>query len=306
MSKFRLMQRLEEKLEGEDLSDATIERTTIDVGQFCEWYRETTGEELEPRNLVSIDLQEYRGWLQRHDMKPATITRKFASIRKAITLLAPERLHELRWPKMPRAQKTSPSGLTRNERNAVIRATERMSSRDRCIIHLALHTGARASSIASVRLSDVELGARGGSITYRRAKGDNTYTVPLNVEVRDAIRRWIDERPRVQHDLLPCAERFPHDPISRWVIHHVIHRRLTRLLPEELAAKIRGSHCFRHDLARRLLDGDGGRRAPVPASDVAAICGHADARVTVSIYSSPSQSDLRRALDGIVGEEGEA
>ena len=180
-----------------------------------------------------------------------------------------------------------------------------MSARDCCVVHLLLHTGARASSLAKVQLSDIELGARSGSVTYRQAKGNKTYTVPLNVEVRDAIRKWIEERPQVKHDHLLCADRLPHGPVSLWVIHNTVFRKLRKLLPDTVAEKINGPHSLRHDLARRLLDGNGGKKPPTPLPDVALILGHSDVRTTAAVYCRPSQADLKRALDQLVEDDDE-
>jgi len=56
-----------------------------------------------------------------------------------------------------------------------------------------------------------------------------------------------------------------------------------------------GPHKARHDLARRLLIGDGGLRPPTPIQDVARILGHAgnDPRITAGVYGAPSEEDLR-------------
>lgn len=128
--------------------------------------------------------------------------------------------------------------------------------------------------------------------------------MPANSELRAALSAYLEWRPQVEHDLLFVGLREPHAPISRKAIHGVW-RELRRYVPEELAAKIRGLHQARHDLARRLLSGDEGTRAPAPLSDVAAILGHANAnpRITAGIYARPSRESLARALDRIVGED---
>jgi len=298
------MTRLRERLAEDDLAAETVKRTVIDARQFEEWYRGTAGQELDPETVpvVNVDLSEYRGWLQRHDMQPSTIQRKFASLRKALMLVCPERALRLRWPKLPQAQATAPSGLTRNERNAILRACEQLSARDALVVKLALFTGARSSSLANLRLSDVEIGPRSGNLTFR-GKGNRQYTTPANREVREALTAFLAERPPVSHDFLLVQERWPHGRCSRWLLHDIAHRRLARHLPAEVAKRLKGLHAFRHDLARRLLSGDEGRRPPTPLADVAAILGHADVRVTAGIYARPSPEDMRRALDGVVGEE---
>ncbi len=300
------IQRLKQKLSEEDLAAETVKRTVIDANQFEVWYHGTTGHDIDPDDMqvVNVDLSEFRGWLQRQDMKPSSVRRKFASLRKAFMLLAPESALRLRWPKLPQAQVAAPSGLTRNERNSILRACEQLSARDALVVELALFTGARSSSIASIRMADIEAGQRSGSITFH-GKGNREYRVPMNREVREALAKYLAERPPVVHDYLLVQERWPYERLSRWVLHDIVHRRLTKHLPPDVAKRMKGLHAFRHDLARRLLSGDEGRHAPIPVGDVAAILGHADVRTTAGIYARPSPEDMKRALDRIAGEEDE-
>ena len=165
-----------------------------------------------------------------------------------------------------------------------------------------LWTGARASSVASLKLSNVDVRPRSGSVTFdvlKGSRGGRTVTVPANVELREALAEWIKERPPVQHDLLFTSEKYPFEGISRWTVHDIWHRRLARELPRELSEKLKGPHQARHALARLLLD----QGTPVP--DVAAILGHSSVATTANIYMRPSERDLRNHLDRAVGDEGE-
>jgi integrase len=128
--------------------------------------------------------------------------------------------------------------------------------------------------------------------------------VPLASPVRDALKRWIAGRPPVEHDFLFTSERFPYPPITRGVVWS-IWKSLAAFLPRGFP--LAGPHKARHDLARRLLSGDGGLRPATPIQDVARILGHAggDPRITAGVYGAPSEEDLRKALDAMVGDEGE-
>jgi integrase len=307
MSDTLFIEKLKEKLAEEDLAPGTVERTLIDASQFCGWYQGTTGQELDPGDLgiVSVDLAEFRSHLMRRDLRPNTIHRKFYSLRKALYLVAPEQTATLRWPKLPRIQMNAPSGFSRAERNAIIRAaTTKLNARDGAVVMLLVMTGGRASSIATARLSGLQIGPRSGSIKYV-GKGNKEIVVPLNVEAREAVTSWLAERPKADHDFLFTSLRYPFEPISRWVVHEIWNRKLARHVPRELAARLRGPHAARHALARLLLSGDEGRWNPVPASDVAALLGHSSVKTTVGIYCRPSPENLQRAVDRIAGDHGE-
>lgn len=300
MGDSKFITTLKQALEGEDLVAASKQRVIIDMRQFEEWHRGTYADDIDPNDfsITSADLAEFRTYLLR-TCQPSTVTRKLASLRTALKLLAPAVLTSLRMPKVPPADKPAPSGFSKKERMAILRAVGKLSTRDRAICMTAIWTGARASSIASLRLSNVDIKQRTGSITFDVVKGGRTVTVPANVELRNALQDWIRERPPVQHDLLFTSERFPFEPISRWTIHDVWHRRLAKELPQELADELRGPHQARHALARLLLD----QGTPLP--DVSAILGHSSVATTANIYCRPSERDLRNHLDRAVGEEGD-
>lgn len=303
MEETVLISRLREKLEEEDLVPESRQRVLIDMRGYLGWHRGTYGSDLDPDDIMisSMDLAEFRTFLLR-TCQPNTVTRKLASIRKALLILAPAVLTSLRMPKVPESKKPAPSGFTKKERLSIMRAVGKLSTRDRAICMALLWTGARASSIAALKLSNVDARPRSGSVTFdvlKGGRGGRTITVPANVELREALSAWIGERPPVQHDFLFTSDRFPFDGITRWTIHDIWHRRLARELPRELAEKLKGPHQARHALARLLLD------QGVPVPDVAAILGHSSVATTANIYMRPSERDLRNHLDRAVGEDGE-
>lgn len=296
MSQF--IDSLRDKLADEDLAEGSRERILIDCRQLEEWYLGTYGQEVNPDELAltSVDLAEYRSHVLK-TCQVSTCSRKFASIRAMLKLLAPALLTSLRMPKVPQANKPAPSGFTKNERLAIFRAAAKLGTRDKAIVQLAMQTGARAGSIAAAKLSKVSLNARSGSVEFDVAKGGKPYAVPLNAEAREAISEWLAQRPPVKHDFLFTADRYPFEPISRWAVHDIWHRRLAKHLPEELRKKLKGPHQARHGLARQLID------QGTPLSDVAAILNHSSVATTANTYMRPSEKNLRDALERAVGEE---
>ena len=295
--------RLRRALADDDVAESTATKTISDVRRFEAWFAGTTGEPLDPDEVkvVAADLQEYRGSMQRDGLGPGTILRAFMSLRKALKLLAPELAVSIRWPKLPSQQLTAPSGFTANQRHAILRAAERLSARDEAIVKLLLYTGARASTVAAAKLSKLKLSERSGWIEYDVAKNRRVYRVPLCSEVRHVLARWVAVRPPAPHDFLFCSERrLPWPPISRAVVWRAW-RSLLRHLPKGFP--LGGCHAARHDFARRLLSGDEGRHPVTPAADVAAMMGHADARVCISTYSRPSPESMERAVRRLVGDD---
>lgn len=302
MNDTKFIAKLREKLSETDTVAASQERVLIDCRQLEEWYAGTYGTEIDPEDigLTSVDLAEFRTWLLRK-CQAGTVQRKFASIRAMLKQLDPVLLVNLRMPKLPQPSKPSPSGWTRTERLAILRAVAKLNVRDRALCTTMIWTGARVSSIAALKLSNVKLGARSGSVTFdvlKGSRGGRTVTVPANVELREALAEWIKVRPPVKHDFLFTSEKYPFSPITRWTCHDVWHRRLAKHLPKEIAEKIKGPHQARHALARLLLE------QGVPIPDAAAILGN-DPRTLLQTYVRPSETDLRGHLERAVGEEPE-
>lgn len=285
-----------------DTLPSSQERVVIDCRQLEGWYRGTYGTGIDPDSigLTSIDLAEFRTWLLK-TCKPSTCSRKLASIRAMLKLLDPVLLTSIRMPKLPPSDRPAPSGWTRKERLAILRAVSRLDVRDRAVCATLIWTGGRANSVANLKLSNVKLGARSGSVTFdvlKSGRESRTVTIPANAELRQALAEWIEQRPPVKHDLLFTADRYPYEGISRWTIHDIWHRRLAKHLPKEMAGKIRGPHQARHALARLLIE------QGVPLPDVAAVLCHVGLS-SVARYTKPSEEDLRRHLERAIGEEAE-
>jgi site-specific recombinase XerD len=89
----------------------------------------------------------------------------------------------------------APRALKPEDQKALLRAIERTPSvRDRAIVHLLLYTAVRLGECAALDLDDVRVSSRKGVVIIRSGKGDTYREVPLNAEVREALRVWLKER----------------------------------------------------------------------------------------------------------------
>lgn len=297
----KFIERLIEEMAQCDWAEGTKQRLVIDARQFCEWYAGTYSEYPDPDDLAlnNADLNDFKAYLLQR-CQANTTERKLSSLRAALKLIAIDVLTKLRFPKVPQAPRPAPSGFSRKERLAIFRAADKLSVRDRAIIYLAMWTGARTSSIAEAKLSDVEIKARSGSITYDTMKGKaGGHTVPLNAEARDALAAWIKVRPPVQHDHLFVSEKYPYEKLGRWALHSIWHRKLARFLPDALRAKIKGLHQCRHSLARLLVAEQG---LNVNWSDAMQIMGWRSPG-SLMTYTKASREDLAKHLERAVGED---
>ncbi len=183
----------------------------------------------------------------------------------------------------------APRALKPEEQKALLRAIERTSSaRNKAIAQLLFYTAVRLGECAALTLDDVRLSARRGVVIIRSGKGDAYREVPLNADVREALRVWLKER----------NKRFPQtsDPafflnskgkrLSARAVDLII-RRIGVDAHLELSA-----HVLRHTCLTNLV------RAGNDLVLVAEIAGHKRLETTRR-YCLPSNEDRERAMEAL-------
>jgi site-specific recombinase XerD len=231
-------------------------------------------------------IRDYKTYLKtERQAKPTSVNLALAAI---------DHFHQFIGNDRPQVQRESlptqaPRALKPEEQNAFLRASERtLIVRDRAIAQVLFYTAIRLGECAALSLDDVRVSARKGRLIIRSGKGDTYREVPLNTEVREALRLWLKER----------TKRFPQtsDPavflgpkgkrLSARSIDLII-RRIGADAHLELSA-----HVLRHTCLTNLV-----RRG----SDlvlVAEIAGHKRLETTRR-YSLPSEQDREMAMEAL-------
>lgn len=97
-----------------------------------------------------------------------------------------------------------------------------------------LHTGLRVSEVANLKVGDVRISPRKGSVTVRGGKGNKFRSVPLNADVRKAIQVYREERPEVDGDHLFMGQRgVPLDRVARLRGHESVDTTRIHTTPSE-------------------------------------------------------------------------
>lgn len=275
-------------LRGQDRADKTIHEYGQDVRVFAAWLKETRDEEFSPRAITPTDVREFRAHLLNVKRQaPATINRRLTALRIFCRWARLEKWIEtdpLEGIKLVKEVKPAPRWLDRKEQYALRRIVEKEGDlRNLAIIVLMLNTGLRISEVAGLKLDDVELSERKGQITVR-GKGTKVRTIPLNAEVRRALKNYLAKRPPAEHDAFFIGSRG--EPLGTKGLDYQI-RTLGRLANLEISA-----HDLRHTFAKSLVD------QSVSLDQVAVLLGHRSLTTTAR-YTQPSQQDLARAVEKI-------
>jgi len=289
----RLLQPFIEHLRSHDRSEQTIKSYSSDLKLFAEWFYETNSEELTPQSITPIDLREYKRYvLEDRGFKPATVNRRLASISAFCKWTQEQGLVDANpcdeISIVPEVR-TAPKWLTKREQYALIRAVQKANrSRDETLIMLMLHTGLRVSEVSNLRMADISISARKGEVAVRAGKGEKFRTVPLNLNVRNALQAYLSVRPSVDHDYLFVGqkeERLRSPGIYYLIKKYAYDARIEAISP----------HTLRHTFGKNLVDGG------VPLDRVATLLGH-ESLNTTRIYTTPSASDLQEAVERIAVE----
>jgi len=130
-------------------------------------------------------------------------------------------------------------------------------------------------------MRDVVLSERKGKVAVR-GKGNKYREVPLNVQVRKAVRRYLEVRLASDSNRLILGERAPMTPSG-------VYRLLQKYA--DAAGVLMSPHMLRHTFATRLL-----REARADLVTVKELLGHRDIKTT-AIYTKPGIQDMAEAVE---------
>ncbi len=261
-----------------------------DLNLFAAWLTATTGDPFAARKLTRIDVRDYKQHLLAVEGKAAaTVNRRLAALRAfcawakqqgLVSELATEGIADVPVPRQ------APKALDERAIDRVLRRSAQSGNRrDHALLMTLRHTGIRVAELCDLRVGDVETSERKGTLTVRAGKGMKQRTIPLTVDARKAIARYLAERERPNpEDYLFISRRTGGRLSSKAV------RQLAGKYGYQAMVEDAHPHAFRHNFATELLR----KGAPLPT--VGALLGHESLQSTAR-YTQPSERDLREAVN---------
>jgi integrase/recombinase XerC len=208
-------------LMAEDRSPVTIAGYVGDVQLFGRWNEKQNIESLKPELLTNEAVRGYKQYLLDQTNKPKTINRRLAALAAYAHWLeqagyVKNARNPVQGVKAVMETELAPKWLGRKQRAALLRAVDKevedavhryprlrlMFLRDAAIVKLILFTGLRVGEIIQLRLSDIILDERKGSVVVREGKGTKRRGVPLNARARKALLDYLRVRPEGEGDAL--------------------------------------------------------------------------------------------------------
>lgn len=260
-------------------SPRTVDRYRAALGEFMTWYSQTLGQQPDWNLLTAVEVREYLSYLQTvRRLSPASVNLRLAAIRSLLRHMG--RTLRVRGPR----QVVAPvQALSARELGRLLAAAEG-DVRNTAILNLLARAGLRVGEVVHLRLEDVEISGRSGWLTVRGGKGNKTRLVPLNTEVRQALKAWLEERPQVIGEWLFLSRTG--NPLNA--------RDVQRMVAEY--ARIAGvkatPHTLRHTFATRAI------QKGMDVATLAAILGHSRLETT-GRYLHPTAERMLEAVEGV-------
>jgi len=283
------------KLAADDASETTRAGYVSDVAAFFDWYGISEGKRSPIRNVVAMDVGSYRDHLLDVERRKAsTVNRKLQALRRFYRFAV-----EAKWRKDDPTRKTKsvrtgkrmrPLALTNAETTALLRAASQtprgLGARNYALIQFMLQTGLRVDEVQRLRVGDVSMQARSGSLTFV-GKGRRERTLPLNAAARRGLSRYLETR---GEDLDTDAPLFASErggKLSIRAIQHAVAATAERGGIKHAVAP----HVLRHTFATRFLEDN-----PNELVMLSELLGH-ESLDTTAIYVRPTADDVARRLE---------
>ncbi len=273
----------ENYLKAKDKSINTISCYIRDTKAFIKWYEGRTDSGIE--KVIELDLVEYKKHLQGSGDEVITINRKLASINSFLKYMHQEDIinEVISVGIIKDKDKKQFKGIEDKElwklRNEIHRSGNQMHI---CIIEVLLQTGIRVSELVNIKLKDMKISERKGSLQVI-GKGNAKRTIPLNKDARKVIEKYLEVRQDDDSEYLFIGQR---GSIKRNAVNLILNK-----YGERVQIKIT-PHMARHTLGYHLV------KKQVEITTIQQILGH-ESIVTTNLYTRTPEKDMVDALEGL-------
>lgn len=273
----------EDYLKAKDKSINTVSCYIRDTKAFIKWYERRTDAGIE--SVIELDLVEYKKHLQSSSEAVITINRKLASINSFIKYMHQEGIinEVISVGVIKDKDKKQFKGIEDRElwklRNEIHRSGNQMHI---CIIEILLQTGIRVSELVNIKLNDIKISERKGSLQVI-GKGNAKRTLPLNKDARKAIEKYLEVRQNKDSEFLLIGQR---GAIKRNAVNLILNK-----YGDRVQIKVT-PHMARHTLGYHLV------KKQIEITTIQQILGH-ESLVTTNLYTRTPENDMVEALEGL-------
>jgi integrase/recombinase XerD len=275
----------------------TIEEYRAALRELIKWYDGSNVNPFHPENVTAYDLHKWIEYMQTvQKLAPSTINKRIAAIKTYWNFLVQTERVKLNPTQPIRVKRVSalwqtPRWLSRKEQAMFLHQVRKEKNpwkraRDLAMMQMMLQAGLRISEVSALDLEDVDRIRK--TVIVRSGKGGKSRIALMNPDLVKAMEEWIAERGEAPGPLF-LSER--NTRITRQGVHHLVRKYL-----DDAGLHHATAHSLRHSFCRNLID------AGQPLQVVAQLAGH-ESLETTRRYITPSENDLRRAVEDISEEK---
>jgi integrase/recombinase XerC len=162
-----------------------------------------------------------------------------------------------------------------------------LSKRNYALVQILLQAGLRVSEVAALRIGDVVLRERAGSVKVRQGKKGKQREIPLNTSARRGLSAYLETRQsRRSQDYLFISESGAGLSVRsiQSVVSELARRAKATRIPVTASS-------LRHSFALKFLEKNPGRLI-----ELAALLGH-ESLDTTAVYLRPSQEEMTAGVE---------
>lgn len=271
-----------------DFSDHTIKAITHDYQKWIEWFERINEEQYSSQRVTIRDVTDFRKHLrEERGQAVATVNRCLVTLRRYFQFLAKKEVIETNPAKGVKELRRTPTAPKAIERSAVRRllreATVREDHRAAAILGLFVFCGLRISEVSLLKLGDIGLTERRGSLVVRHGKHGKERVVPVPIEVRRMLVSYLASRPAAETDYIFVGRGLK--PLGIDGVRYTV-RKYGVAIGLELHP-----HALRHTFATQYLEANNN-----DIVGLAQILGHESIQTT-SRYTQRGESQLSEASE---------
>lgn len=271
----------------------TISAYQTDWREFATWYQQTNDEPFDLTRLTALDLNDYRSWGLSQNLAPSTLNRRLGFLKQFASWGLEEKIvnatvyRAIKDVALVRQQKLAPKALSQADVRRLLKEVElRADIRDQAIVYTLLYTGLRVGELAHLRVEDIQLSERKGTIIVRgdHAKGGKQREVPVPRAARQRLAAYLDQYPS-RKEILFLGQRGPlgEDAVGRIIGKYATWAKLEGVTP----------HVLRHTFSYNYLEQTGNDLV-----GLANILGH-DNVTTTQIYTQKPLRALQNEIEKV-------
>jgi len=262
----------------------TRQRYADALAEFTTWYQVTYSALPEPALLATEELREYRNYLVTEKThKAATVNLHLAPLRGLLRSIG-------RDVKVKGVSQVKPAiealdGRELGRLLAAVEGSDWQDIRNGAMLNILARAGLRLSEVLALKLDDVTLNDRSGSLLVRQGKGKKERTVALAKEARAALRAYLNVRPKMaQTEVLFISRSW--QPLGPRDVQRLITEAKRRAGIQKQVTP----HTLRHTFATRFLQNGG------DVATLANLLGHTNVATTTR-YLHPNAARVQEMVE---------